>query len=85
MLIMNTPHDIECVSLCFILLHVDTGGQTRSHFSPDVLSKKKNPRYQFMALKKLYLLCKNDGQFTKGTYFSQTIKKNAGLNKMHVI
>lgn len=38
-----------------------------------------------MALKKLYLLCKNDGQFTKGTYFSQTIKKNAGLNKMHVI
>lgn len=23
MLIMNTPHDIECVSLCFILLHVD--------------------------------------------------------------
>lgn len=53
MLIMNTPHDIECVSLCFIHLHVGTGGQTRSHFSPDVLSIKKNSLVPVYGTKKV--------------------------------
>lgn len=53
MLIMNTPHDIECVSLCFILLHVD---RLDLIFHLMSYPKKKIPWYQYMALKKLYLI-----------------------------